>query len=78
MIHTVSLSDFVDLAFDDRDIINTFKHEIASSTGKGSRKSLKVVVDILKQTVLFEVTDGLTIVKAYTLKHAIELYNMLP
>jgi hypothetical protein len=68
--HILNIEDFKDPT--------TFKHEIASSTGGKSRKSLAVISDVKTLKVTFEVSDGLTRVTAYTLDNAIALYNDLP
>ena len=75
--HIVKMSDFVDLAFDDNGILNSVKHEIASSSGRGHRKSLKVVTNIVKLSVSFEISNSLTKTTAYALRDAVALYNEL-
>ena len=75
MGHQISRNDFVDIAFDKGDIPYICKHTIASSSGKGSSKSLKVIADIKILTVSFEISSGDFKTTAYTLNDAITLYN---
>jgi hypothetical protein len=70
MTHKISIDDFKDPTI--------FRHEIASSSGRYSRKSLAVISDVKTMKVTFEVTSGITKTTAYTLKDAITLYNDSP
>jgi len=67
--HTISVENFQDPAI--------VKHEIASSSGGKSRKSLMVISDVKTLKVTFEVSDGLTTTTTYNLENAITLYNEL-
>lgn len=78
MRHQISMSDFVDIAFDNSDIPYICKHVIASSSGRGGKKSLKVISNIKTLKVSFEISSATTKVMVYALENAITLYNDLP